>query len=149
MKQTTSVSIEQELEPRAISTFPALQLARRPLILIAEDCENLRRALVRGLRRSNYLVHGASDGVEALAALRTIEPDVLLLDLGLPRMHGFKLLHHLRETHTTDVPILVLTGDTNPASWEHALRSGARRVLLKPTSTHEVQQAIEELLADE
>jgi chemosensory pili system protein ChpA (sensor histidine kinase/response regulator) len=129
--------------------FPALRQARRPRVVIAEDCEHVVRALRRFLRRANFDVLVARDGVEALCAIRESEPDLLLLDLGLPRMHGFKLLHRLRTAaQRIDVPVVVLTGDTDPASLERAARFGVRRVLLKPTPAPVVVAVLEEVLAE-
>jgi DNA-binding response OmpR family regulator len=137
----------EELRKNREPGFPALKLARRPRIVVAEDSEELGRGLMRHMRRADYIVHLALDGVEALDAVRDVEPDVLLLDLGLPRLHGFKLLHALR-TSRIDVPVIVLTGETSPATWERALRFGVRKLFLKPTTAHELIDAIDEVLRE-
>jgi len=140
---------EEKLSTEDQPRFPALCAARRPTIVVAEDCVNLSRSLLRHLRRSDFLVRVAGDGIEALEHVRALEPDLLLLDLGLPRLHGLKLLHRLRSAEERiEVPVVVLTGDTAPETWERALRFGVRRVLLKPTPAPEVVAVIEEVLRE-
>lgn len=144
MSANATSCIEDELQA-GLESFWSLRTARRPRIVVAEDCEHVGQALLPYLRRAHYLARLAHDGVEALAAIQELEPDVLLLDLGLPRMHGFKVLHRLRASQV-EFPVVVLTGDTHPESWERALRFGVRRVLLKPTPAREVVAVIDDVL---
>jgi CheY-like chemotaxis protein len=140
---------ELETEAELERGFLTLKIARRPRIVVAEDCEDVRDALSPYLRRADYLTRFAADGVEALGAILEFEPDVLLLDLGLPRMHGFKLLHRLRTTAgQLGVRVVVLTGDMDPESRERALRFGVHRVLLKPTPAAKVVAAIDRTLRE-
>ena len=152
MIRTEADWVEVEQEDRVLmeqrTGFLALKTSRRPRIVVAEDCEEIRFGLLRHLRRFHYLVHFATDGIEALRAIRDLEPDVLLLDLGLPRMHGFKVLHQLRRERI-DLPVVVLTGDSSSRSTERALRFGVREVLLKPTPAAVVVASIDRLLRDQ
>ena len=74
-------------------------------ILIAEDDQVLADGLLRSLRSSGYAVDQVSSGSEADAALASHEFDMVILDLGLPKMHGFEVLRKLR-ARGTSVPVL-------------------------------------------
>lgn len=146
MRMVALEAVEEGLGEREPG-FRQLKQARRPRVVVVEDEENVSRALLRHLRHEDYLVRVARDGIEALSAIAEHEPDVILLDLGLPHLHGFKLLHRLREQRT-DAPVVVLTGDTSPETRARALRAGVRRVLIKPTPASEVVAAIDEVLRE-
>ncbi|OYV00493.1 MAG: DNA-binding response regulator [Burkholderiales bacterium PBB5] len=77
-------------------------------ILIAEDDQVLADGLLRALRASGYAVDQVGSGSEADAALASHEFDLLILDLGLPKMHGFDVLRKLRGRGSS-VPVLILT----------------------------------------
>ena len=77
-------------------------------ILIAEDDQVLADGLLRALRASGYAVDRVSSGTEADTALATHEFDLVILDLGLPRLHGLEVLRKLRARGST-MPVLILT----------------------------------------
>ncbi|MDD5002203.1 MAG: response regulator, partial [Thiomonas arsenitoxydans] len=77
-------------------------------ILIAEDDRVLADGLLRSLRALGYAVDQVADGNSADAALQSSEFDLLILDLGLPRLSGFEVLRKLRARGAT-VPVLILT----------------------------------------
>jgi two-component system OmpR family response regulator len=81
-------------------------------ILIAEDDQVLADGLLRSLRNGGYAVDHVASGSEADAALASHEFDLLILDLGLPKMHGLEVLRKLRGRGAS-VPVLILTaGDS-------------------------------------
>lgn len=77
-------------------------------ILIAEDDQVLADGLLRSLRASGYAVDQVNSGSEADAAMASHEFDLVILDLGLPRMHGFEVLRRMRGRGSS-VPVLILT----------------------------------------
>lgn len=79
-------------------------------ILVVEDDPRLRAMLRRVLTGSGWQVHLADDGVDALAALASLSPDVVLSDVDMPRMDGLALGRTLRETHPT-VPVVFMSGN--------------------------------------
>jgi DNA-binding response OmpR family regulator len=115
-------------------TLPATDLPRARRILVVEDEHVLLRALEDCLRGAGFLVETAEDGEKALARFAVKVPDLLVLDLSLPRLDGWELLRLLRaEPITRALPVLVLTG----LGVEHAERSvalGANEFLTKPFS---------------
>jgi PAS domain S-box-containing protein len=115
-------------------TLPAAEHPRARRILVVEDERVFLRAVEDRLREAGFLVETAEDGEKALTRLAAHIPDLLILDLSLPRLDGWELLRLLRaEPTTASLPILVLTG----LGVEHAERSvalGANEFLTKPVS---------------
>jgi two-component system OmpR family response regulator len=100
---------------------------RRMRILIAEDDQVLADGLLRSLRGSGYAVDQVSSGTEADAALASHEFDLLILDLGLPRLHGLEVLRKLRARGST-LPVLILTA-ADSVELEARVRALTRRGL--------------------
>jgi CheY-like chemotaxis protein len=101
-------------------------------ILLVEDDRFLRKAAEVRLRRAGYIVITAADGEEALATARTAKPDLVLLDVIMPRMQGFDVLRALREQpELKTVPIIVFTNLSQDADRERALAHGASGYLVK------------------
>ena len=113
-------------------------------ILLVEDSKFLRLATERALARSGYLVHGAVDGDEALRMAREKAPDLILLDMLLPKMSGPDVLKALKQDPSTkDIPVVVMSG----LSQKNAARlqqDGALAFLEK--STLELDKGSEKLL---
>jgi OmpR family response regulator RpaB len=101
-------------------------------ILLVEDDRFLRKAAEVRLRRAGYTVITAADGEEAIATAGTMRPDLVLLDLIMPRMQGFEVLRVLRtQPNMVDVPIVVLTNLSQDADRERAMTHGANGYLIK------------------
>jgi len=113
-------------------------------ILICDD-EPALRELVRASLDDGYLFAEASDGLTALELAREVEPDVVVLDLMLPRLGGLEVLARLRaDKHLRDVPVLVITA-WNEAR-EDVLAAGAADFTSKPFDPDALRAAIENLL---
>src|ERR1700689_354732 len=81
--------------------------SRSPRVLVVEDDENIAQALQRSLRMEGYDVRTSPDGEDALEQGRSFAPDLVILDLGLPKLDGVEVAKALRGED--DVPILILT----------------------------------------
>lgn len=114
-------------------------------VLIIEDEDNLRLALTRGLSGGGRRVTGVGSLGEAREALRTREPDLLLLDLRLPDGHGFELLEELRRRRP-GLPVIILTAYGDVATAVKAMRLGAADFLEKPFELEVVIFAVESQL---
>ena len=115
-------------------------------ILICDD-EPALRELVRASLSDGYRFAEASDGLLAIELAREVEPDVVILDLMLPRLGGLEVLAQLREDeHLRDVPVLVITAWNETR--EDVLAAGAADFVAKPFDPEELKAAIEELLQD-
>lgn len=106
---------------------------QRPLALVVDDSITIRRVSERFLSRHGFRVATAPDGVAALASLEQEVPDVLLLDIEMPRMDGFELATRMRETETlAHIPILMISTRSGQAHRERAAAIGVDRFLTKP-----------------
>jgi len=87
------------------------------LILIVDDDEAIRDLLELLVRKEGFAIQMAADGKEALKKAKAVHPDLILLDLMLPKLNGFELLRELQEDDTSDIPIVIITGrNTNPST---------------------------------
>lgn len=117
-------------------------------ILIAEDEAELREVLATWLGRKGFAVATAEDGVEACEAAEADVPDLVLLDLMLPRRDGYTVLFHLRSRpETRAVPVLFISAEPVKGHDEIARTLGAQGFLAKPFRLETLVAAIEDVLA--
>ena len=112
----------------------------RPLLLVVEDEIRVSRYLRSSLQMLGYDVLVAEDGVKALELVQGNMPDLMLLDLRLPRMNGFEVLENVRRQF--DMPIIVFTANAAEDDKVKALMMGADDYLTKPFGTRELQARI-------
>ncbi len=119
-------------------------------ILFIEDEAALQKTLTDVLEQEGYKVLGALDGETGLNMAKTENPGLILLDLVLPKMHGFEVLKLLKEDETTkNIPIIVLTNLESMGDVEKALELGATTYLVKASYTlEEVVQKIKKALEE-
>jgi CheY-like chemotaxis protein len=119
-------------------------------ILLAEDDRFLSRAAAVMLRRRGHTVVTANDGVEALAAVRSSRPDMVLLDLIMPRMQGFEVLRALKgDPATCAIPVVVMSNLSQSQDRERTLAAGASEYLVKANlSLDELASAVDRTLAE-
>ena len=113
-------------------------------VLVVEDDEAIADVLRRSLRAEGHEVRSAGDGAEALLATEQFSPDLVVLDLGLPRLDGIEVLKRLRAEG--DVPVLILTARTETEDRVEGLDSGAGDYLPKPFERAELLARIRALL---
>jgi CheY-like chemotaxis protein len=115
-------------------------------VLICDD-EPALRELIRVSLEGQYEFVEADDGEESLELARSVRPDVVILDMMMPRLSGLEVLSALRqEEELADMRVIVLTAQ--PATREQALRAGADIVMVKPFEPERIAAAVEEVLAD-
>jgi two-component system response regulator MprA len=105
-------------------------------VLVVEDDEEIADVVRRALRQAGHEVRTASDGVAALSAADEFVPDLVVLDLGLPRLDGVEVAQRLRSE--SDVPILILTARAETDDRVSGLDSGADDYLVKPFDLSEL-----------
>ena len=118
--------------------------SRAPRVLVVEDDEDIAQALQRSLRMEGYDVRTSPDGEDALEQGRTFAPDLVILDLGLPRLDGVEVARVLRGED--DVPILMLTARDALESRVEGLDAGADDYLVKPFERQELLARMRALL---
>ena len=107
-------------------------------ILFIEDEASLQKTLGELLRGEGYEVISALDGESGLNLAKTQSPDLIILDLILPKIHGLDVLKELKKDDTTrEIPIIILTNLEDMASVEKALELGATTYLVKANYTLE------------
>jgi DNA-binding response OmpR family regulator len=113
-------------------------------VLVVEDDESIADVLRRSLRAEGHEVMSAGDGAEALTLAEQFVPDLVVLDLGLPRLDGLEVCRRLRAE--SDVPILILTARTETDDRVQGLDSGADDYLPKPFEREELLARIRALM---
>ena len=140
-----------ELRPRAAATAaaagtPELQ-ARDYVIMVVDDSLTVRRVTQRLLEREGYQVVLAKDGVDALEHLQETIPDLMLVDIEMPRMDGFDLTRNIRGNDSTrGVPIIMITSRTADKHRNYALGLGVNAYFGKPFQEDMLLAAISGLL---
>jgi DNA-binding response OmpR family regulator len=119
--------------------------ARAVRVLVVEDDDEIAQVLQRSLRMEGYDVKLAGDGVTALDTHRDYAPDLMILDLGLPRMDGIDVARKLREDGD-DTPILILTARDAVDSLVEGFDVGGDDYLVKPFERQELLARLRALL---
>ncbi len=116
-------------------------------VLIADDEQNIVISLEFLLRREGFEVFVASDGEEALIKLRAEKPDLVLLDVMMPKMNGFDVCQAIRaDPALADMRVLMLTAKGREAEVSKGLGMGADAYMTKPFSTKELVVQVRALL---
>ena len=116
-------------------------------VLLIEDEPNIIEAIRFILSRDGWRVDTHSDGKTALDAIRTREPDLVILDVMLPNKSGYDILNELREAKdVANTPVLMLTARGQKKDRELAERLGASRFMTKPFSNGEILSTVRELV---
>ena len=125
----------------------AVEEARIPNVLVVDDSVTMRKVSTRLLERHHYNVATAKDGLDAIEVLAGFTPDIILLDIEMPRMDGFEFASHVRNSsNVRDVPIVMITSRTGDKHRERADAIGVQGYLGKPYSEEVLIQTLEHLL---
>nr|MBV0879804.1 response regulator [Noviherbaspirillum sp. L7-7A] len=105
----------------------------QPIVMVVDDSLTVRRVTQRFLAREGYQVMLAKDGVDALEQLQTVTPDLMLVDIEMPRMDGFDLTRNVRgDSRTRHIPIIMITSRTATKHRNYAMDLGVNEYLGKP-----------------
>jgi chemosensory pili system protein ChpA (sensor histidine kinase/response regulator) len=133
----------------ADSAQRGVTLAAAPLVLVVDDSLTVRRVTQRLLERNGYEVLLAKDGVDALRQLKEVRPDVMLVDVEMPRMDGLDLTRHVRGTELTrSIPIVMITSRTADKHRRIAFEIGVNAYLGKPFQDDELLALLTEYVKD-
>lgn len=114
-------------------------------VLVVEDEQKISDAIAQGLGTAGYEVSTAPTSEEAFFILHTLKPDLIVLDLGLPRRSGMELLQQIRSM-SIQIPVLILTSNSSIEDRVSALDAGADDFLLKPFSIPELSARLRAIL---
>jgi chemosensory pili system protein ChpA (sensor histidine kinase/response regulator) len=140
----TGVKIVYKDEPDAPPDSDRL----KQIVMVVDDSITMRRVASKLLERHDYKVVTAKDGVDALAQLQEVRPDVMLLDIEMPRMDGFELATHmLNEDVYSKIPIIMITSRTGEKHRDRALEIGVTNYMGKPYQEDELIGNIQSAIA--
>jgi two-component system cell cycle response regulator DivK len=123
---------------------------RQAMVLYVEDNEYNRKIVRHLLSRTSYRLQEAADGEAAIGMVRRERPDLILMDVQLPKMSGLEVTRALRgNPATADVPIIVVTSFALSGDDRRAMEAGASAYIAKPYSPRELLALIHKFLPDE
>ena len=132
-----------EPSPPVPHAEPVQGLRRQHIVMVVDDSLTVRRVTQRLLAREGYQVVLAKDGVDALEHLQAVTPDVMLVDIEMPRMDGFDLTRNVRDDERTrHIPIIMITSRTAAKHRNYALELGVNEYLGKPYQEEELLRLI-------
>ncbi len=123
-----------------------MQVAQ-PVVLVVDDSPTVRKIVQITLQRENIRVVTAGDGLSALAAVSDTQPDLILLDIVLPRMDGYNICHLVRNNpEYRDLPIIMLSGKDGIFDKMRGRLAGSTEYITKPFDSSELVQSVRRYL---
>ena len=121
----------------------------RPLAMVVDDSITVRRVMERFLERNGMRCVTAKDGMDAVSLLQETKPDIILLDIEMPRMDGYEFASHVRnDERVSDVPIIMITSRVGDKHRARAIEIGVNDYLGKPYQDSNLLEAIQRLLEE-
>jgi chemosensory pili system protein ChpA (sensor histidine kinase/response regulator) len=135
------------LEEEAIADAAPLETRQVPLVMVVDDSITMRKVTGRVLERNNFEVLTAKDGLDALERMAEVVPDLMLLDIEMPRMDGYELATAMKaDPRLARVPIIMITSRTGDKHRQRAMDIGVDRYLGKPYQENELMRNVFGLL---
>ena len=138
---------------RGVRPVPVAEWDTRPsqaLAMVVDDSITMRKVTSRVLESHNFAVMTAKDGVDATEQMRDRIPDLLLLDIEMPRMDGYEVAEYVRaDSRLRHIPIVMITSRSGQKHRERATRAGANAYLTKPYKESELVSQVNQLLGRE
>jgi DNA-binding response OmpR family regulator len=118
-----------------------------PKILVAEDERDIRELIGFTLRYAGFEVELATNGAEAVEKAPSVQPDLIMLDVRMPRMTGYEACRKLKDDPTTaEIPIVFLSAKGQEVEIEQGLASGALEYIVKPFAPDELSSQVKDIL---
>lgn len=118
-------------------------------VLVVDDEPNILRTLTFVLKKEGYDVSSATNGEEAMAEVRSSKPDLIFLDIMMPKKNGYEVCQEIKgDSDLSDIHIIMLTAKGQDADREKGLSVGAEEFMTKPFSPIQVIGRVRELLGD-
>ena len=140
---------EAKAAQKRIDHVTELSTSTVPTVMVVDDSLTVRRVTQRLLERQGYTVLLAKDGVDALRQLQDVKPDIMLVDIEMPRMDGYDLTRNVRgNKKTAEIPIIMITSRTAEKHRSMAFELGVNEYLGKPYQEDELLKFIKQYLAE-
>jgi chemosensory pili system protein ChpA (sensor histidine kinase/response regulator) len=141
------VAAEMIEPPQQAGTAAEQEERPQPLVMVVDDSITMRKVTSRVLERHGYEVLTAKDGLDAVEKLIDRLPDLMLLDIEMPRMDGYELATHMKnDPRLAGVPIIMITSRTGEKHRQRAFEIGVERYLGKPYNEAELLRNVQEML---
>ncbi len=122
--------------------------SQKPLVLVVEDYQDAREMYTAYLQFSGYRVAEASNGLEAIEKTRALMPDIILMDLALPKIDGWEATRQLKaDDRTKHIPIVALTGHALQGHSDQARQAGCDSFVTKPCLPDALVAEIQRMLS--
>ncbi|MBK7012227.1 MAG: response regulator [Xanthomonadales bacterium] len=143
-----SVAAGETPESAELLQVPELpEVVRKTTIMVVDDSITMRKVTTRVLERADMEVVTAKDGLDAVEKLQDTVPDLMLLDIEMPRMDGYELATYMRnDARLKGVPIIMVTSRTGEKHRQRALEIGVERYLGKPYQEADLLRQVQETL---
>ncbi len=120
-----------------------------PRVLVVDDSRVIRELIAVNLELEGFAVTTASDGESAVELARDLRPDVITLDVMMPRLNGFEAVHRLRQdSRTAGIPVVMVTGRAQSADLDRGHAIGVEAYLTKPFEPTELVELVTRLARD-
>jgi CheY-like chemotaxis protein len=118
-------------------------------ILVVDDSATMRMLIVMTIKKSlpGISVIEAVDGTDAVDKLKTNDIDIILTDINMPNMDGNELIKWVRESHSNNIPIIVITTEGDEQGMEERKALGANAYITKPIKGPQLKETVQELLS--
>ncbi len=149
-RRFNAVADEAMAQGRPVEPAPVPLAERKvPFVMVVDDSITMRKVTGRVLERHSFEVGTAKDGIDAIEKMAERVPDLMLLDIEMPRMDGYELAQTMRgDARLRDVPIIMITSRTGDKHRQRAFELGVNRYLGKPYQEPELIRHVFELLAE-
>ena len=121
---------------------------RSPRILIVDDDFEIAEPVIFALQKLGYEVTHVPDGNQGVAAISTVNPDLMVLDMMMPGRSGFLVLEHLRSSKRAGVRVIMVTGNEGERHQAYARMLGADDYIHKPFAMDRLVQSVQKLLLE-
>jgi CheY-like chemotaxis protein len=146
LEVTSALRKAAEAAPR-VAVVPAAGTAARPRVMVVDDHEDARELFAQYLEGRGYAVSTAADGDEALRDIPLLRPDVVVMDLDLPRLDGWEAIRRLkRDPLTRAIPVVAVSGHVYDADRDKAWEAGCSAFLSKPCPPDRLHAEVEKML---
>lgn len=133
-----------------VDTESTAQVTQKPTVLVIDDSVTVRKVTSRFLERQGITAVVAKDGIDAMDILQELMPDLILLDIEMPRMDGFEVATQVKQSqHLQHIPIIMITSRTGEKHRERAFELGVNDYMGKPFQENELLTKIQGLLGIE
>ncbi|MEO8363484.1 MAG: response regulator [Ilumatobacteraceae bacterium] len=130
-----------------MTTIPTAH--QKAKIVVADDDLDLCELLEMKLRQSDYEVHTAMDGVQALEVIRSVRPNIVILDIMMPLMSGMEVLRELKaDIETADIPVILMTAKRQESDVSSGFALGVVDYIVKPFNLKDLVIQVKGVIAE-